>query len=194
MIRIFDLVFSILGLIFLSPLFLVISVFIVIESSGGVLFSQVRVGQNGLHFRLYKFRTMKRSDFESISLTVHNDRRITRVGKVLRSYKLDELPQLYNVLKGEMSIVGPRPEVPEFVKYYTEEQKVILSIKPGITDLASIEFSDESALLTGSSDPKQYYISHIMPQKIVLNTYYLQNRNISNYFKIILKTITVLFK
>ncbi len=192
MIRLFDILFSILGLILLIPLLIIISISISIESKGGIIFSQERVGKKGIHFRLYKFRTMTRSGSDSLILTVKNDNRITRVGKFLRTYKLDELPQLFNVLKGEMSIVGPRPELPEFVKYYNEEQREILLIKPGITDLASIEFSDESSLLEGSSDLKEYYIAQIMPKKINLNSFYLHDRSLRNYFRIIFKTFKVL--
>jgi lipopolysaccharide/colanic/teichoic acid biosynthesis glycosyltransferase len=194
MIRLFDIVISIFGIILLFPLFIIISIFIALEFNGGILFIQERVGKNGTHFRIFKFRTMVTNQPEGLSLTVSNDKRITKFGKFLRANKLDELPQLFNVIKGDMSLVGPRPEVPEYVKYYSQEQRQILSLKPGITDLASIEFSNENYILAEVTDPEQYYISHIMPRKINLNLVYLQNKNLKNYFKIIFKTIKLIFK
>lgn len=194
MIRLFDLLLSLFGLVLLIPLLLIISLAIVIESKGKVLFLQKRVGLNGSEFTLFKFRTMKPSGSDSLLLTTIKDTRITKVGRFLRKYKLDELPQLVNVIKGEMSIVGPRPEVPEYVKYYSPEQRKILTIKPGITDYASIEFSDESQMLAEAADPQQFYIERIMPQKIRLNYIFLNNRSIGNYFNIIIKTIMLLFK
>jgi len=194
MIRFFDLIISIFGIILLLPLFIVISIFIAIESNGGVFFIQERVGKNGIHFKIYKFRTMVVTPTEAHRLTIRNDKRITKVGRILRISKLDELPQLFNVIIGNMSIVGPRPEIPEYVKYYNQEQSKILSIKPGITDIASIEFSDESDILAEVINPEQYYISYIMPRKIDLNLVYLQNKNLKNYFKIIFETIKIIFK
>jgi lipopolysaccharide/colanic/teichoic acid biosynthesis glycosyltransferase len=194
MIRFFDIVISIFGIILFSPAFVLISLFIILESKGGVFFKQERVGKNFVHFKIYKFRTMVATQNENIRLTVANDKRITRFGKFLRDNKIDEIPQLFNVLKGEMSIVGPRPEVPEYVKYYNNEQRQILSIKPGITDIASIEFSDESNILSEASDPEQYYISQIMPKKIKLNMVYLKNKSLGNYIKIIFETIKLIFK
>ena len=131
---------------------------------------------------------------EGLLLTTINDKRITKIGKILRSSKFDEIPQLFNVIKGDMSIVGPRPEVPRYVKYYNKEQIKILSIKPGITDIASIEFSNENDILANAEDPEQYYISQIMPRKIDLNMVFLKNKSIRTYLSIILKTIKLFFK
>jgi lipopolysaccharide/colanic/teichoic acid biosynthesis glycosyltransferase len=194
MIRLFDLIISVIGMIVLFPLLLVISVFIVLESEGGVLFQQERVGKNGIIFRIIKFRTMVPDQSDNRLLTTVNDQRITRTGKFLRAYKLDELPQLFNVIAGDMSIVGPRPEVPVYVKCYTEEQKQILTIKPGITDLASIEFSNEGEILAEAENPERYYVEKIMPRKIKLNMVYLKDRTINNYFKIIFATIKLMFR
>lgn len=194
MIRFFDLLISLLGLILLIPIFLIIALAIFFESKGNVIFAQERIGLNGSKFNLFKFRTMTLSDSPSLLLTVHNDPRITKVGKFLRKHKLDELPQLYNVLKGEMSIVGPRPEVPEYVKYYNEEQRKILMVKPGITDYASIRFSNENELLADAEDPRQFYIDQLMPKKIELNTIFLNNRSLGNYFNVIFKTLMQLLK
>lgn len=193
MIRLFDLLLALTGLILLFPLYIIISLIIYLESGGKVFFFQKRVGLNGVEFTLYKFRTMITTNSKSLNLTVRNDPRITRTGRLLRKYKLDELPQLLNVLKGDMSIVGPRPELPEYVKYYTKEQKKILSIKPGITDYASIEFSREEDLLAEESDPIKFYIERIMPQKIRLNTLFLNNRDLGSYFKIIFRTLLIYF-
>jgi len=193
MIRLFDLLLALTGLILLFPLYIIISLIIYLESGGKVFFFQKRVGLNGVEFTLYKFRTMITTNSKSLNITVRNDPRITRTGRLLRKYKLDELPQLLNVLKGDMSIVGPRPELPEYVKYYTKEQKKILSIKPGITDYASIEFSREEDLLAEESDPIKFYIERIMPQKIRLNTLFLNNRDLGSYFKIIFRTLLIYF-
>ncbi len=194
MIRFFDLLFSFFGLILLMPLFFIISLVIILESGGCVFFLQKRVGLFGHEFTILKFKTMRSSGSDSLLLTTNKDTRITRSGRILRKYKLDELPQLINVLKGEMSIVGPRPEVPSYVKYYSNEQRKILSIKPGITDYASIAFSNESSLLAKAPDPEKYYIEIIMPQKIRLNALYLNNMTPGNYFSIIFITITLIFR
>jgi lipopolysaccharide/colanic/teichoic acid biosynthesis glycosyltransferase len=194
MIRFFDFLLSFLGLVLLTPLFIIISLAIALESKGSVLFLQKRVGLNGSEFILLKFRTMRPSESDRLLITTIKDKRITKVGGFLRKYKLDELPQLVNVLKGDMSIVGPRPEVPEYVKYYNPEQRKILSIKPGITDYASIKFSDESIILAEAEDPQKLYIEKIMPQKIRLNYIFLHNRSLGNYFKIIIRTTMLFFK
>ena len=155
---------------------------------------QKRVGKNGVTFNLIKFRTMHVSYKKGGSLTIGaNDIRVTRVGRILRKYKLDELPQLFNVLAGQMSFVGPRPEVPEFVKLYSDGQKKVLSIKPGITDYASIIFSDENELLASSDSPHKFYIEHIMQKKLEINLLYIENNSVIEYFRIIILTIRKIF-
>lgn len=194
LIRFFDVVFSVFGLLILFPFFLVLSFFILVDSKGGVFFLQQRVGKGGKDFRLWKFRTMYPDSEKHGQITVgDHDDRITRPGKFLRKYKLDELPQLINVLIGDMSLVGPRPEVRKYVSLYTEEQKKVLSIKPGITDYASIEYADESELLSRSSDPLKTYVEEIMPAKIRLNMGYINDPSLKNYFRIIFLTIGKLF-
>lgn len=173
--RIFDFLISLGGLILLSPFFLIIALLIALESPGGFLFMQWRVGKNGRDFRLYKFRTMKPDSEGKGQLTVGSrDSRITSIGYLLRKYKLDELPQLVNVLLGDMSLVGPRPEVRKYVDLYTPEQLQVLSVKPGITDFASIQYFKESDLLAQSSDPEQTYINTIMPHKLSINMEYVK--------------------
>jgi lipopolysaccharide/colanic/teichoic acid biosynthesis glycosyltransferase len=186
MIRFFDLLFSFLGLIILLPFFLIIGIAIVIDSRGGSFYLQERVGKNNRDFRLVKFRTMHSGADKQGGLTVGmRDPRITNIGFFLRKFKLDELPQLINVLKGEMSLVGPRPELRKYVDLYSEEQKKILNVRPGITDIASLEYINENELLGASSDPERTYIELIMPAKLELNRKYLQNPNPGNYFRII---------
>lgn len=189
--RLFDVILSAFGLILALPIFLVISLAIIIDSSGPVLFVQERVGQFGKPFKILKFRTMKDQQTGSF-LTRARDARVTKVGRFLRKTKLDELPQLINVLKGDMSFVGPRPEVPYFVKHYTLEQREILHAKPGITDLASIEYRNESELFSGHEDTEVLYLNTIMPKKIELNKRYLENMTLSADIKIIIKTISTL--
>ena len=189
MIRILDVFFSIAGLVLLSPILFIISVIILIESKGGIFYLQERIGKNGIPFKLFKFRSMAvGSDSKGLLTVGMNDARITKSGQLIRRYKIDELAQLINVLKGEMSLVGPRPEVKFFVDLYTETQQKVLSVKPGMTDLASIEFSNENELLENQENPEEYYIREIMPKKIELNMLYIENPNLINYFKLILKT------
>ena len=189
MIRFFDFLFSLLGLIVLSPVFLLISLCIVLDSRGGVFYRQSRVGKDGRDFKLYKFRSMRTGADKRGLITVgEKDSRITRVGYFLRKYKLDELPQLINVLKGEMSLVGPRPEVRKYVDLYTPEQRKVLSVVPGITDYASIEYVDENRILGGAADPDKVYVEEILPDKIRYNMKYIENRSLKEYFKIILLT------
>lgn len=189
MIRFFDFLFSLLGLIILSPLLLLISLCIVFDSRGGVFYRQIRVGKNGKDFKLYKFRSMRSgSDRRGLITVGEKDSRITRVGYFLRKYKLDELPQLINVLKGEMSLVGPRPEVRKYVDLYTPEQREVLSVVPGITDYASIEYVDENRILGGAVDPDKTYVEVIMPDKIRYNMRYIEHRSVKEYFKIIFLT------
>ena len=189
MIRLFDLVFSFLGLVILLPFFLLIALLIVLDSRGGVFYRQSRVGKDGKDFKLYKFRSMRTGADKRGLITVgEKDSRITRVGYFLRKYKLDELPQLINVLKGEMSLVGPRPEVRKYVDLYTPEQRKVLSVVPGITDYASIEYVDENRILGGATDPDKVYVEEILPDKIRYNMKYIEHRSLKEYFKIIFLT------
>lgn len=190
MIRTLDVLFSFLGLILLSPFFLLIAFFIKISSSGPVLYNQSRIGLNGAEFSVYKFRTMRLNSDKLGLITVGGrDPRITSVGFFLRKYKLDELPQLLNVLIGEMSLVGPRPEVKKYVDLYTIEQRKVLSICPGITDWASIYYRDENVILGQSSNPEKDYIEKVMPDKLNYNLIYIENYGVVQYFKIIFSTI-----
>jgi len=194
MIRILDVFFALIGLLILLPLILIISCILLFDPYGKILFRQKRVGLNGKEFTIYKFRTMVNKGTYKYHLTVASDSRITPFGSVLRKWKLDEIPQFINVIKGDMSIVGPRPEVSAYTKLYSEEQKKVLTVKPGITDYASIAFSNEESMLKNAGDPEKYYIDHIMPRKIKLNMNYINNRSISNYFRIILLTVKTLLK
>ena len=190
MIRFFDIIFSFFGMIILIPFFIVIYIFVCLESRGGGLYHQTRVGLNGRLFQLYKFRTMRvGSDVKGLITVGGRDPRITRMGYYLRKYKIDELPQLWNVLIGDMSLVGPRPEVQKYVNMYTEEQRKVLSVRPGITDYASIEYVDENEILSKAEDPDKAYIEQIMPDKIRYNMKYINHRCVSEYFKIIFITI-----
>jgi lipopolysaccharide/colanic/teichoic acid biosynthesis glycosyltransferase len=195
MVRFFDIFFSLLGLVVLFPFVLLISLAIVLDSRGGIFFRQLRVGKGGRDFRLMKFRTMKKDADKAGSLTVgKDDSRITRVGRFLRKRKLDEWPQLLNVLKGDMSLVGPRPEVRKYVGLYTPEQRQVLSVRPGITDYASLEYFHENEILAGSTDPERLYIEKIMPEKLELNRKFLENPGLRQYFSIIGKTLAKLFR
>jgi len=186
MIRLCDIVFSAIGLLLLSPLFLIVYVLIRCESKGGGFYCQQRVGKDGRMFGLYKFRSMRTgSDKKGLITVGGHDSRITRMGYFIRKYKIDELPQLWNVLKGDMSLVGPRPEVKKYVDLYTEEQRRVLSVRPGITDYASIEYVDENEILGNAEDPDRVYVEEIMPAKVKLNMRYIENRNLNEYFKII---------
>lgn len=189
MIRFFDILFSGFGLILLSPVFLVVSIWIKIDSSGPVFYRQVRVGKNGYDFKLLKFRSMRvGSDAKGLITIGGRDARITKVGYFIRKYKLDELPQLINVFVGNMSLVGPRPEVRKYVDLYTSEQRKVLSVKPGITDYASIEYVDENEILGKATDPEKIYIEQIMPDKIKYNLKYITHQTVGEYFKIIFLT------
>ena len=193
--RLFDMVASFLGLVILSPIFIIVSICIKIDSKGPVFFKQKRVGKDGQPFMIYKFRTMV-TDAEKLGkqITVGDDNRITKVGKFIRKCKLDEIPQLINVLKGEMSLVGPRPEVPRYVELYDDYQFQVLLVRPGITDYASIEYRNENEILGESSNPEETYINEIMPTKIELNMKYLKNISLSEDFKLIIKTILAIVK
>jgi len=188
--RAFDILFSIIGLVILSPAFLLVAVFIKIDSNGPVFYKQSRVGKNNKDFILYKFRTMNvGSDKEGLLTVGNNDSRITKTGYLLRKYKLDELPQLMNVLKGDMSFVGPRPEVRKYVSLYNEEQKKVLTSRPGITDVASIEYRNENELLEKTSNPEEFYVKEVMPDKLKMNIMYINDRSFFKDIKIIFKTI-----
>lgn len=189
MIRFFDILFSIIGLVLLSPLFTVLYFLIRIESQGGGFYSQERIGKNGKPFKLFKFRSMRiGSDKKGLITIGEKDNRITKTGFILRKYKLDELPQLWNVFIGDMSLVGPRPEVKKYTDLYTEEQKQVLQVRPGITDWASIKYVDENKILGESKDPDDAYVNLIMPNKIKLNMIYIQHQTLGEYFKIIFTT------
>ena len=190
MIRFFDFILSLVGLVVLAPIFIVLAIWIKIDSKGPVFYKQVRVGQNSIDFGLFKFRSMVvDADKKGLITVGGRDPRITRSGYFIRKYKLDELPQLINVLVGDMSLVGPRPEVRKYVDLYTDEQQKVLSVKPGITDYASIEYMDENEILGKSSDPEKTYIEEIMSEKIKCNMKYIQNKSLVEYFKIIFLTI-----
>lgn len=189
-IRFFDFVLSLVGLVILAPIFIVLAVWIKIDSVGPVFYKQIRVGQNGKDFGLFKFRSMVvDADKKGLITVGGKDPRITRSGYFIRKYKLDELPQLINVLVGDMSLVGPRPEVRKYVEFYDDEQNKVLSVKPGITDYASIEYMDENEILGKSMDPEKTYIEEIMPEKIKYNMKYIKNRSLIEYFKIIFLTV-----
>jgi lipopolysaccharide/colanic/teichoic acid biosynthesis glycosyltransferase len=193
--RIFDCLFSSIGLIIISPIFILLSLLIALDSQGGIFYKQVRIGKNMRPFKLFKFRTMYANSDKKGLLTVgDNDNRITRVGYYLRKYKLDELPQLINVLIGEMSFVGPRPEVEKYVKLYNNEQQKVLSVKPGITDWASIRYVNESELLARSSEPEKTYINEIMPAKLAINLEYVKQNNLLIDIKIILHTFKAILR
>ncbi|KMQ71141.1 sugar transferase [Chryseobacterium koreense] len=187
--RLFDIVFSFFGILLLSPVFLVISILILLDSKGGVLYKQERTGKGDRIFKVLKFRTMRPDSFAKGALTVGSrDPRITNVGYYLRKYKLDELPQLFNVFIGEMSFVGPRPEVKKYTDLYNEEQKKVLTVVPGITDYASIKFRNENDLLSASDNPEKLYIEEIMPEKLNLNLKYIADNNVFKDIKIIFDT------
>jgi FlaA1/EpsC-like NDP-sugar epimerase/lipopolysaccharide/colanic/teichoic acid biosynthesis glycosyltransferase len=188
--RLFDIIFSFLGLLLLSPLFLVISILIKLESSGPIFFSHQRVGRNFKPFKLYKFRTMvKDAQIKGPQITVGDDPRITRIGKFLRKTKLDEFPQLWNVLKGDMSLVGPRPEVEKYVNLYKKDYEEILKLRPGITDIASFIYSDEEEGLKNKKDPEEFYIHVLLPEKIKLAKEYTKKASLEYDLKLILITI-----
>jgi len=194
MIRFFDILFSSLGLIILSPLFLILAIWIKLDSKGPIFYKQLRVGKNDENFYLFKFRTMFMNADKNGLITVGDrDPRVTRAGYFFRKYKLDELPQLVNVLLGNMSLVGPRPEVRKYVEMYTPEQRKVLTVKPGLTDYASIRYIDENKVLAKSNDPERTYIDVIIPEKIRYNIKYIEHQSVKEYFKIIFLTISRIF-
>lgn len=194
LIRIFDVILSSLGIILLLPVFLIVSIIILLESPGGVFYIQERIGKGAIPFSLIKFRSMRTgSDTKGLLTVGMADNRITKVGLFIRKYKLDELPQLFNVFIGDMSLVGPRPEVKKYVDLYSSEQRKVLSMRPGMTDLASIVYSNENELLEKQANPEQYYIDEIMPRKIELNMEFINSPSLLKYFSLIFKTIIKIF-
>jgi lipopolysaccharide/colanic/teichoic acid biosynthesis glycosyltransferase len=189
--RLFDIVCSLLGIIVLSPFFVILWFAVKLESKGPSFFTQTRVGKKNNDFKLYKFRSMYLDAEARGQLTVGmRDPRITKVGYWLRKYKLDELPQLLNVLIGDMSLVGPRPEVRKYVKMYTSEQMKVLDVRPGITDYASILFINENELLANAKNPEEYYIEFIMPKKLEMNLEYINSKQRFKDITLIIKTVT----
>jgi len=192
--RVFDFVFSAIGLLILSPLFVVVAMCIKFTSRGSVFFRQPRVGRGGQRFLIVKFRSMlQMASKMPPGITVSNDKRITRVGKILRRYKIDELPQLCNVLLGDMSFVGPRPELPEYVETYSVDQKLVFCVRPGITDPASLVYRNEEEILSESQDPEEIYRTEILPDKLARNLTYIQNISFWNDLHIIFATLGQLF-
>lgn len=194
--RLFDLVASAAGLVVLSPAFAVIALLIRRDSPGPVFFRQRRVGRHGEDFLIFKFRTMRTEvSGKGRELTVKDDDRVTRIGATLRHYKLDELPQLINVVRGEMSLVGPRPEVPRYVAAWDDETRAtVLSVRPGMTDLASIKYRNESALLEASADPEKTYLEEIAPAKNALTIHYVRHRTLWLDLKIIGQTFLAILR
>ncbi|MDT8309039.1 MAG: sugar transferase [Bacteroidales bacterium] len=193
--RLFDIIFSFLAIIILLPLLLLIMVWIIIDSGWPPFYKQIRVGKNEKSFTLLKFRTMHKNAEKRGMLTIGmKDTRITPAGYFLRKYKLDELPQLFNIFMGTMSFVGPRPEVKKYVDLYNNEQKEILQVRPGLTDFASIEYFEENAILASSETPEKEYIEKIMPKKILLNKKYIQQKSLATDMKIIYKTLLRIMK
>jgi lipopolysaccharide/colanic/teichoic acid biosynthesis glycosyltransferase len=188
--RLLDFCFAGSGLLLLTPVFLIISILIKLDSPGPILFRQLRVGERFTPFRIFKFRTMV-NDAEKLGAQVstRDDPRITRVGRFLRKYKIDELPQLINVAIGEMSLVGPRPEVPRYVRAFRKDYEEILTVKPGITDFASLEYKDESELLDGLTNPEEKYLREILPAKIEHSRRYIREQSLVTDLKLIFKTL-----
>ena len=191
--RAFDIVCAALGLLVLSPVLLMCALLVGLTSPGGVLFRQERMGRDGVPFTIYKFRSM-RKDNAGLKISTSSDSRITPVGRVLRKTKLDELPQLWNVLKGDMSFVGPRPEVREYTDLYTDEQRQVLLLRPGITGLASIRYRNENDLLSASADPNRTYIEEVMPAKLALDLEYIPRACVSYDIRLILETLVTVVR
>jgi len=193
--RLFDIIFSFFGLIFLFPILIIIALLIRIESKGSIFYLQKRVGKHNKDFKIFKFRTMFiGSDKKGLLTLGDKDPRVTKTGFFLRKYKLDEFPQLINVFIGNMSFVGPRPEVRKYINYYSKEDLIILSVKPGITDYASIEFRDEAELLKATNNPEKLYLESILPKKIALNKKYINRKNLLIDLSIIFKTFIIIIK
>ena len=193
--RLFDIVASGLGLIVLSPLFILVAIWIKLDSEGPVFFRQVRVGRYNKDFRIFKFRSMRVGSDKGSQVTIGGrDPRVTRSGYFIRKFKIDELPQLINVFIGDMSLVGPRPEVRHYVNYWTPEQMHVLDVRPGITDPASIKYRNENELLEKADDPEKFYIEVIMQEKILLYLQYVKNVSLGNDIRLIFKTLWVIIK
>ncbi|MDY6027606.1 MAG: sugar transferase [Prevotella sp.] len=192
--RLFDIVSSGIGLLCLAPVFVVMAIWIKLDSRGPVFYRQTRVGRYGRDFRIFKFRSMRVGSDKGRQITVgERDPRITRFGYFIRRYKIDELPQLINVFLGDMSIVGPRPEVRKYVDLYSEEQRKVFQVRPGITDLASIKYRNENELLSQVDDPDTYYIDVIMPDKLAINLEYIRHQSFMGDIKIIFNTLFKIF-
>ncbi len=193
--RLFDVIASGLGLIVLSPLFFILSIWIKLDSKGPVFYRQIRVGRNNKDFRIFKFRSMRMGADKGSLVTIGgHDPRITQSGYFIRKFKLDELPQLINVFIGDMSLVGPRPEVRHYVDYWTPEQMHVLDVRPGITDPASIKFRNENELMENAEDPEKYYIEVIMQEKLELYLEYVKNHSFLGDLGLIFKTFWVIVK
>lgn len=192
--RISDVLASVCVLILLLPLFLIIAIWILMDSPGGVFYKQIRVGLNGREFKLFKFRSMCAGADKKGQITIGNDSRVTKSGQFIRKFKIDEFPQLINIIVGDMSVVGPRPEVPKYVQLYDDDQNRVLSVRPGLTDFATIEYIDEQQQLGQSSEPEKLYINTIMPEKLELNLKYIDSRSFNTDLKIIFKTISSIFR
>ena len=192
--RLFDIILSFFSLILLIPCFIIFAIWIIIDSKGGACFRQSRVGRNNKDFNLLKFRTMFIDSDKHGLLTIGEaDKRITRAGKFLRKYKLDEFPQLWNILIGQMSFIGPRPEVRKYVDLYTADQMEVLNVRPGLTDYASMKYIEENKLLGESDDPEKTYIDIIMPAKLALNRKYIQEQSLATDIRILFRTIGNIF-
>lgn len=192
--RLFDILSSLFFMVILSPVFIFIAIWVLLDSRGGIFYGQVRVGRNNKDFKMYKFRTMRPgSDAKGLLTVGERDPRVTNAGHWLRKTKLDELPQLINILVGDMSVVGPRPEVRKYVDLYTVEQIKVLDVRPGLTDYASLEYINESEILGNSPDPEKTYIETIMPAKLELNLLYITEQSFGGDLKIIFKTIGKIF-
>lgn len=193
--RLFDLVVAFTGLVVLAPLFVIAGFLIKFDSPGSVFYRGARVGRNGKSFKMYKFRTMvAHADREGPALTHSGDPRVTRVGRILRKWKIDEFPQLLNILQGEMSVVGPRPESPGYVEHYTPEQRQVLQVKPGMTGLTQIKFRHEETLLSHCTNLEKDYVEKIMPHKLALDLEYIANRSLFLDIKLIIQTFLYLLK
>lgn len=188
--RLFDIIFSIIGLVLLFPFLLIIAILIKLDSRGPIFFIQARVGKNNKDFNIFKFRTMRvESDKKGLLTLGNNDSRITKIGYILRRYKIDEFPQLINILKGDMSFVGPRPELRYYVNYYNEDDMKIFQVRPGITGLASLKYRNEVELLKAAKNPEEFFIKTIIPDKLKFNKEYIKRRNLFFDLKLICLTI-----
>jgi lipopolysaccharide/colanic/teichoic acid biosynthesis glycosyltransferase len=192
--RVLDFIPALVLLILSLPLWIIVIPLIIILSPGAPFFAHERVGLNGKRIKIIKFRSMRRSRKDDPCITVEGDQRVTRIGKILRKTKIDEIPQLLNIVMGDMSFVGPRPEVPEFVAGYTPEQKEILNYRPGLVDPATLKYRNEEAILAKFDDPGQAYSERVLPDKISISLGYQQNRNLRTDFMVIIRTFGALFQ